>query len=224
MSNKKGRFASRILWAFCLIMAIGGVLAASYIFWKLFPGNGSDDGQALAAWIQAIGSISAIVGALWINERQTKAALASVERAQLLVDSAKRKSFLAIAKTANEYAERIGKAISSDEVKSRMHSSHNSTMANGITQALTRIPVHEIGSHEGVTALLYLLHNFSLLNQATEEFKVIDFHPRIQCLIRRGANLNATAIDHPLIEQIKDYAKEVSKQFDHLAKSINDLG
>lgn len=149
-----------------LFAALGAFLlvaVSAYLLWRFFPGHA--DGQTLAAWIQAIGSIVAILGAFWIGKMQ-------VSDAHRIEKQARQRSILAIAEAAHEHARRIGEAISQAEPGRplTLYRVYDKTIIDGMVRALTGVPVQEIGSRDGVLALLDLTNQFAFLGIAVESF------------------------------------------------------
>jgi hypothetical protein len=106
---------STLKLALQLAVAVLSCLALTALSLYLAYRIPSSEGQTAAAWFQAVGSVAAISFAVLIAAYQARASREETERAQILGDSAKKKGVLAVAAAANEHAERIGKAMSSDE-------------------------------------------------------------------------------------------------------------
>src|ERR1700733_5590349 len=146
-----------------------------------FTAQGS---QTLAAWVQAIGSIGAILGAFWISARQSKAALQSVTTAQLLAERSRQKSILAIAEAANAHAKRFGEAVAAGPADLMLI--YDRTIINGIADALGRAPAHELGSRDAVIALLSLRDQFVFLGITLDAFIAGPWkHPEMRELLEQ---------------------------------------
>jgi hypothetical protein len=128
------------------------------------------DSLILAAWVQAVGSIATIIVAFGISSRQTKAALKSVARAQLLADQARQRSILAIAEAANEHGNNIRNAFLNPIPRKALSSVYDKTIIDGVVRALTSVPAHEIGSRDAVMALLSLRDQFVFLGAAVDVY------------------------------------------------------
>lgn len=160
-----------LLMGFLIVCVLTGVMV------KILP---AAVGQTAAAWFQAFGSILAIIGALW-----------TVMYAHVIEKKARQKSILAIAEAANEHARRIGEALSTPEPNlsvadesarmargtdvrlgqmSRLSAVYDKTIIDGVVRALTNAPVHEIGSRDGVMALLSLRDQFVFLGVSVDVF------------------------------------------------------
>lgn len=70
-----------------------------------------------ASWVQAIGSIAAILFAYVLGEKQAKVAFASVREADKIAAQRKFDSILAVADSAKAYAEETYKCFSRTEVR-----------------------------------------------------------------------------------------------------------
>ncbi|MGH8290623.1 MAG: hypothetical protein ACREV7_16655 [Steroidobacteraceae bacterium] len=125
------------------------------------------DGQTLAAWFQAIGSIAAIGAAFLVGRQQSKAALRAVTEQQ----RARRDSIVAVAGAAAEHARRIGDALERDGLgHAEMYNVYDQTIVDGMVHALTNAPAHEVGSPAGVIALLALRDQFTFLGVQMKKY------------------------------------------------------
>jgi hypothetical protein len=125
------------------------------------------DGQTLAAWFQAVGSIAAIFVAFVVGRQQAKAALRAVTEEQ----RARRDSIVAVAGAAAEHARRIEEVLEyPDPGHARMYDVYDKTIVDGMVHALTSAPAHEVGSPAGVIALLALRDQFAFLGIQMERY------------------------------------------------------
>jgi hypothetical protein len=162
-------------WTAPLATFIGLIAMVAFIKW---PPDKSGD---WAGWAQAIGSIVAIFGAFQISERQTRNAFASVANAQALADEKKRKSILAIAEAANDRANSIDRIFSSEGIRVNLSTAFHQSIIDSIIGALSAVPIHEIGSRDGVLALLDIRDQFVFLGKSIEIFlDGPDKHPDFQ--------------------------------------------
>nr|WP_314487488.1 hypothetical protein [uncultured Pseudomonas sp.] len=117
--------------------------------------------QDLPAWIQAIGSVAAIVYAVRISR-------SSINHAA----SAKRKTIFAIAEAAHTHACNIRKAIDVMAWNSgnniQIYSVYDKTIIEGVVKALQGVPMHELGSSKAVIAMLSLTDQMVFLGSAVE--------------------------------------------------------
>lgn len=121
---------------------------------------GADQGvKDLPAWVQAVGSVLAIITVFWINAlNQSKEQLA------------RNQSIQAIAKTAYEFASAIRadlKKIAAEKHpnfdSSIIRSVYDPEISRSYGKALANLPFHEAGSTEVVQALFFLQAQFSVL-------------------------------------------------------------
>ncbi len=129
---------------------------------KYVPSSSSE----VASWIQAFGSVMAIFAAIWISDRQEAITLNS-----------KRKSILAIVEAAYQRAELYRAMIFDSDFKnqipnSKLYGVYDKTIISGITRALSGIPLYEVGSPEGVMALILLHDQFYFLGNEIDAFMV----------------------------------------------------
>jgi hypothetical protein len=116
----------------------------------------------LAAWAQAVGSIGAIIAALIVVWLQPRAAL-----------KVRQRSILAIAEAGLARVQEIGGAFIHEDpftISSTLSGVYHPTVIEGIVQALTDVPAHEIGSRDGVIALLSLRDQFTFLQKAIDTY------------------------------------------------------
>lgn len=160
---------TRQSWGRILTFTIWGTSAAALallalFLWEAFPGA---DGQTLAAWFQAVGSIAAIVVAFWVGQQQSNAALQAVADQQ----RERRDSIVAVAGAAVEHARRIGNALEQDSLgHAAIYNVYDQTIVDGMVHALTAAPVHEVGSAAGVIAFLALRDQFAFLGVQMKEY------------------------------------------------------
>jgi hypothetical protein len=142
--------------------------ATAIILWQCFPAGA--DGQTLAAWFQAIGSIAAIFAVILVGKEQAQATLDAVTRAHSIGQHGQRRSILAVAEAAAEHAKRIGDAFSEPDPRIALAFRYDKSIVNGTIQALSSAPTHEVGSRDGVIALLSLRDQFVFLETNMEAY------------------------------------------------------
>lgn len=117
--------------------------------------------QDYPAWIQAIGSVAAIVYAVRISR-------SSINHAA----SEKRKTIFAIAEAAHTHACNIRKAIDVMAWNSgnniQIYSVYDKTIIEGVVKALQGVPMHELGSSKAVIAMLSLTDQMVFLGSSVE--------------------------------------------------------
>lgn len=113
----------------------------------------------LPAWVQAVGSVLAIIAVFWINSlNQSKEQLA------------RNQSIQAIAGTAYAFASAIRaelKKIAAEKYpnfdSSKIRAIYDPEISRSYGKALANLPFHEAGSTEVVQALFFLQTQFSVL-------------------------------------------------------------
>jgi hypothetical protein len=113
----------------------------------------------LPAWVQAVGSVMAILSVFWVN--------ALNQRKEHL---ARNQSILAIAKTAYEFASAIRAELEMNFNAnlpnfdgSKIRSLYDAEISRSYGKALANVPFHEAGSTEVVQALFFLQAQFAVL-------------------------------------------------------------
>ncbi len=120
--------------------------------------------DSAAAWVQAIGSILALVIAIWVSK-------APINHAAMV----KRKTIFAIVEAAYTHARNIRNAIEATDPQDwptgnnyLIYKVYNKVVIEGVVKALQGIPMHELGSSKGVLALLSLTDQMVFLGSAIE--------------------------------------------------------
>ena len=134
------------------------------------------------AWVQAIGSITALVVAIRVSRL-------SVEHAGLL----RQKTIFSIAEAAHEYANKIRAAINTinDDPGSNINlcSVYHRDVTAGIVRALQGVPVHELASGQQVLAILGLANQLVFMGNATDRLLVSPaMHPDVLKVLERAGD------------------------------------
>lgn len=198
------------------------ILIAAICFFALawflsirFPG---DAGQNLAAWLQAVGSIGAILAAFLVG-RQTIAE----ER------NGRRQSIVAVAGAAAEHARRIRDVLDlgNDPGHARMYNVYDKTIIDGMVHALTDAPAHEVGSPDGVIALLALRDQFVFLGVQMERYlagprKLEEIQSAIESCGDNRAVRDATIRDAEgvLENNVRGRLEQIQRHHDELAAAV----
>ena len=135
----------------------------TWLLHRLFPGN---PGQSLALWFQAVGSIGAVFAAFFIAWRQSTESLATMRNTQ----RGRRNSILAVADAALEQVRHFEEILTGQNARAHMIMEYDKSIVEGIVEALSNVPVHEIGSQEGVTALLKMTDQFRRLGVVMQKY------------------------------------------------------
>lgn len=130
-----------------------GVLGTA--FWRFPPQNSGE----WASWVQAIGSILAIVGA-WLGIKY------QLERAT----KQRRDAIIAIAGAANARADQVREYLRGADAQSELLTKFHQSIIDGLVHALNGAAVDEIGSPEGVSAFLEMQYQVVLLGAAIQAF------------------------------------------------------
>lgn len=145
-------------------LAVGAVLLYMILMVPVLDSANS------AAWVQAVGSIMAIVGAYLVGERQVQGALRSVREAQRLELSRKNASILGIAAEANRIGLAVAKAFEGGGMNSiAVTLSYDERLADDVVNALAALPFHDLGSYEAVTSLFRLKNEMVKLQGAVAD-------------------------------------------------------
>ncbi|MGX6566820.1 hypothetical protein [Cupriavidus necator] len=126
------------------------LLAGGYIAWRC----GIDPGD-IASWVQAIGSILAIVGAFSLVTIQGRSAWRD-----------KQAAIFAVAHAAFRAAKDVDRALSSNDPESELLVNGHRLIIDSYVGTLSIAPVHELSSSDAITAFLLLRDQFSLLKEA----------------------------------------------------------
>lgn len=133
------------------------------------PPIGSAD---LAAWVQAIGAISAIAGAYILGERQARAALDNSIKAQKIAVLEKQRAFFAICTAADNRARNIWEIYKGDKFSQTLrYSTYDESVVRSIVGALAAIPLHEIDSPDAIEALLNMKDQFVFAANAIRQYE-----------------------------------------------------
>lgn len=129
------------------------VLTAAALFW----GTGQEV-KDIPAWVQAVGSVLAIVAVFWISDANRKKEQQS-----------RNQSVLAVARVAHDFAKDIDAELQTILTEkacgfdgSDIRSIYHRDISTRYGDALANVPLHELGSPEAVQALLSLQVQFSV--------------------------------------------------------------
>lgn len=134
-------------------LATATVASATLLFW--WAGQGAKD---IPAWIQAVGSVLAIVAVFWISE-------ANREKEQ----RSRHQSALAVVRVAHEFAMSIDNELQAILAEkpcgfdgSNIRSIYHRDISKRYAEALANVPLHELGAPDAIKALLALQVQFSV--------------------------------------------------------------
>ncbi len=177
--------------------------------------------QDYPAWIQAIGSVAAIVYAVRISR-------SSINHAA----SEKRKTIFAIAEAAHTHACNIRKAIDvmgwNSGDNSQIYAVYNKTIIDGVVKALQGVPMHELGSSKAVIAMLSLTDQMVFLGSSVETLlKDRHSNPVIRKMLENfdkndhvGRIEQATAVFSNLQDNVRRHLNIIDKDYESLKESL----
>ena len=204
--------------------AIVSTAALAWFLWKAFPGG---DGQTLAAWFQAVGSIAAIVVAFLVGREQSKTALLAVTEQQ----REKRASIVAIAGAGAEHARRIRDVLEQEDPgHAKMYNIYDKTIVAGMVHALTSAPAHDVGSSDGVIALLALRDQIAILGMHMEKYlagprKLEEFQSLLESCgdDREARRATIQRAEEVLKENVRTRLEQIQRFHDELAMAVERL-
>lgn len=145
---------SERVWGIASYVLVGSGLlaAAAYVAWLCGMKSGD-----IASWVQAIGSIGAILGAVWVGERQAERARAQATEMDALALARRRAAYRAVAENAlanlDEIQTDLKKGIISRTTFALFFSSRPLSEALEVMRA---VPFHELGSPKAISGFLKL--------------------------------------------------------------------
>jgi hypothetical protein len=168
-----------------------------------------------AGWVcAAIGAVSAGIYVVWLGPGATL--------------KARQKSILAIAQAGLARAKQIGEAFErpgSLDIVTVIYTIRHRTLLEGIVEALTNVSVHDIGSREGVVALLNLRDQFQFLGPSIEIFETPTTDPQ---MVKTLLALNETERQQyltgrqpALAEKVGDRLATIERDYEALARALN---
>lgn len=113
----------------------------------------------MASWVQAVGSIGAIVGAIWAVTHQM--GNARTDRVAAI---------LAVAEAARDRAKEFSLALDAENPRLDLWSKFHPSVIASYVAALSAVQVHEIRSAAGIIAFLSLRDQFVFMGRAIEIF------------------------------------------------------
>jgi uncharacterized protein YukE len=145
MKRMQGMLRRPAIWFWLAALGIG------LMYWKF---NGWDENQHIPAWIQAGGSVLAIIGAFWIGDSTRRA-----EQVQ------KRQGIGAVIEAVRDFSMQIRGIVQQSDaetgVAANVYNTYHREVTNALAHALSNIPMHELPSSDAVRAVLYLHGQFA---------------------------------------------------------------
>ena len=162
----------------------------------------------------AIGSVVAALYVVWLRPG---AAL-----------KARQKSILAIAEAGLVRVRQIGDVFAppgSLDISGVVYVIHHRTFIEGIVEALTNVPVHDIGSRDGVVALMSLRDQFQILGTSIEIFETPTKDPgmvkRLLALDETERRQFLTGRQPTLAKNVGDRLASLQRDYEALARALN---
>ena len=139
-----------------LLVVIFGVAASLTAFIVIGRTSGLDAGE-WASWVQAVGSIAAILLAYFLGERQTSVALQAVREAERMSSARIYDQILALADSAEKFTEKMSR-IFHDGGFSYLDFSmqYDDAITESLLDSLKAVSAHELGSYNAILALATL--------------------------------------------------------------------
>lgn len=156
MKRMQGMLRRPAIWFWLAALGIG------LLYWRF---NGWDKHDHIPEWIQAGGSVLAIIGAFWIGDSTRRA-----EQVQ------KRQAIGAVVQAAQDFSDRIRDVIQRSNadagiVEPSIYDIYHEEVTKALADALTKIPLHDLPSSDAVRAVLYLHGQFArFLPPAIDQF------------------------------------------------------
>ncbi len=117
------------------------------------------DRSLMAAWLQSIGAIGAIVGTAWAVHYQANR-----------TSSDRRRAIFAVADAAAAHAASIDRWINSETPRHSLLMHYHSSILESAHMAMSTAPVHELESRDAVNAFLFLRDQLVFLRLAIDRF------------------------------------------------------
>ena len=180
---------------------------------SVFSQFASGDWPAGVRILAAIGAIAAVLGVLWLWPDPAL--------------KAQRKHILAIAQAGLVRTKQIGEAFarpSHFDIPAVLYVIYYETVINGIVQALTNVPTHEIGSRDAVIALSNLRDQFRFLGRSIQIFETPIEDPqtikRILALDEAERRQYLAGRPPTLVKNIRDRLAGIQRDYDVLARAL----
>lgn len=135
----------------------------------------------VASWVQAGGSIAAIVGAYIIGERQAKATLRATQEAHELTEKARlvahqsaerarRDGMLSVIRAAKSFADVVRAALDDPTPPLRALNVYHPSIIDSLVELMSKLPIHEFGSDRAIGAFVIFSGQFTFLQKAMAEY------------------------------------------------------
>ncbi len=168
------------------IFAVGSGAAITFVI-AFFLDQWFPSGN-FANWVQGIGSILAIIGAVWAVSVQSRTALDSVRKNLDWTEERQQRAVMAVVDAAKDRVDRILNAINSgDDWQRALLSSYARPIIDGIIGALRGFPAHQLPNGAVVTAFLLLQQHLIFFADNVDELIAGPWkHPEIKDVLEQA--------------------------------------
>lgn len=153
-----------VLFGACAVILLSFVGATS-------AGTEKYDGDVMASWLQATGSIAAIVGAYWVAEHQARQQRRQALEMDLLSRKRSFEAFRAIVENGDKCLHEVefigGASPTAEFVK---YWEQAARRFNDAINALAAIPLHSLGSYEAVRAVVGMKDTLLAARDAVDSY------------------------------------------------------
>jgi hypothetical protein len=170
-----------------------------------------------AAWVQAFGAIGATAAVFCVVRLRPGAAL-----------KARQKSLLTIAEAGLVRAKQTGEVFARPDplnISDVLYVIHHQTIIDGVVQALTSVPPHEVGSRDAVMALSSLRDQFRFLGTSIEIFETPVKDPvavkGLLALDDAERRQYLTGRQPILAKNVRDRLATIQRDYEALARALN---
>lgn len=141
------------------IVAIGVAAIVVSLLAASFGKTEKYDPYLFASWVQAVGSVLAIVGTVWAVQFQSASALRD-----------RKEAILGVADAVQTWSKKIREMLSETRPRSTLQTKFHDSVLKGLIGALGSIPIQDVGRGEAVVAFLDLRNQLAFLSKAIEEY------------------------------------------------------
>ena len=170
-----------------------------------------------AAWVQAFAAIGATAAVFCVVRLRPGAAL-----------KARQKSLLAIAEAGLVRAKQTGEVFARPDplnISDVLYVIYHQNIIDGIVQALTNLPAHEVGSRDAVIALSSLRDQFRFLGTSIEIFETPVKDPAavkgLLALDEAERRRYLTGRQPILAKNVLDRLATIQRDYEALARALN---
>ncbi|MBB3012041.1 hypothetical protein [Cupriavidus alkaliphilus] len=166
------------------------------------------DPALMASWVQAVGSIAAIVGAIWIGERQAKRAREQAFELDRIARLRRAAAYAAVAEHGHAQLRAVKFLFASKEPVNRLafYLTFNTQECEDALEAIRLVPLHDVGSPEAIEGFLLIKKALSAALSSVQEMEMgtkdnaaeVEFSNRMSVAIRK-AEMGFVKIEKELV-------------------------